>query len=142
MAVKPLWSGRPAPDSDIWTGETQAIAYTDASTAATAITVPGRWFRFFAKTGAHIVMGGKSDLAPASATVSDQCYPLPVAAWTDPVYIPNVFDSAGTGGGTLYIRIIRSATTNGTLYIAAALPSSTSRENVSVHWPTSTSTTT
>jgi len=141
MSVKPQWNGEPPPNAGIWTGEIQRIATAATSSAATAITVPGRWFRFYASALCHIVIGGKTDLRPATATGADTCYPVQAGVWSDPVYVPGVFDSAADGTGTLYIRVIRNAA-DGSLFIAAAYPSSASRENVSVHWPTSTSTTT
>ena len=104
------------PDGSIWNGETQAQAFTDTVTAATLITVPGRWFRFFATATCHINIGTLS-VYPAAATTEDACYPVEAGVWSDPVYVPTTFDTEGDGTGSLYFTVIRNAA-DGTLYIA------------------------
>ena len=138
----PRDAGGEAPDGTIWTGEIQAISYTNVSTSATQVTVPGPWYKIYSTTGAHVVFGGKTDLRPATATGADTCFPIPVNGWTDPIYIPDSFRNPATGTGSLYVRAIRSASSNGVLYIAQAFPSPSSRTSSSVVWPTSSSTTT
>lgn len=124
------------PDGVIWTGEVQAIAFTDTP-GTTAITIPGRWFRFYATTACHLNIGGSVRIHNASASRLDACFPLPAGAWSQPVYIPSTFDSGGDGAGTLYLSVVRNSA-NGTLYISQAYPTTDTR----TVGATSTSTTT
>ena len=114
------------PDGSVWTGEVQALDFADTATAATAITVPGRWFRFYATAGCCVNIGD-ANIQTATTALQDSCWPIPSGVTTAPIYIPTSFDSAGDGTGTLYISAIRSGASDGTLYICQCYPSSDTR---------------
>ena len=141
------------PGTREWTGEVQYLAVTDTCTAATKITVPGRWLYFYATETCHITVGDEY-ISAASATLKNRCFPIPDgntgAGWCGPFYFPAEFDSNHDGTGDLYIRAIRNAA-NGALYIAAAFRSegmtpgaaaSTTSTTTTTTTTTSTSTTT
>ena len=113
------------PGTREWTGEVQALAFTDTVTAATKITVPGKWLYFWATEACHITLGD-AYISAAHATNKNRCFPIPSgkdgAGWCGPFYVPAEFDSKHDGSGDLYVRAVRNST-NGTLYISAAFRS-------------------
>ena len=113
-------AGHPIQGAFTWTGEVQSVAFVTASSAATQITVPGRWFMFFATSLCHIVIGN-AGIHDADLTAKNRCFPIPdgdTGGWVGPVYIPDQFDTLTNGTGDLYIKAIRNAA-DGKLYIAS-----------------------
>lgn len=128
-----------------WTGEVQAIAFTD-TVAATKITVHGYDFLLTATTACHIVFG-PAQVAAATPTGAGECFYLPANVPTL-VYVPPFF-SMNPGASTvegklvqgdLYISIVRNAT-NGTLYIAEAMPVAGTSRSTALTSTTTTTTT-
>ena len=128
--------GEVPPNCLVWTGEIQSIAFVTASSAATAITIPGRLFEISADQDCHIVFGN-ANVNAAHATATSRCYPI----WAKRkyiIYVPDGFDTLQDGTGTLYVRVLRNSA-DGRLYIAQALPSD---DSAGIGATTTTTTTT
>ena len=127
-----------------WTGEVQAIAFTD-TVGTTALTINGYDFIITATKACHINFGPQW-VKPASATAEGCCYYIP-ADTPIQIYVPTPFAQdklLATQGerdvqGTLYISIVRNTSTSGTLFIAEARPvAGTSRSTAVTFSSTST----
>ncbi|MCP4493366.1 MAG: hypothetical protein GY820_39580 [Gammaproteobacteria bacterium] len=126
-----------------WTGEVQAIAFTDTA-GTTKVTVNGSDFLVTATTACHIVFGPLG-IPDATATGADECFYLPANVPTK-IFVPPFFrrdPGAATAEGklvqgSLYINVVRNSA-DGTLYLSEYLPLAGSSRTVPL---TSTTTTT
>lgn len=126
-----------------WTGEVQAIAFTDTA-AATAVSVPGNDFLLVATQACHIVFG-TTRMKAAHATNKGVCFFLPANTYL-PVFVSDIFkfntgdDPTTVEPGTLYVGIVR-ATANGTLYITEMIGNEGCRGEGATSTTSSTTTT-
>jgi len=124
-----------------WTGESQAIAFTD-TVATTEITLSNlNDLVFVATQDCHINLGARSTINDASATVKNRCYFIKAGVYV-PIYVPEDFMRLSAGGTRqLHISIVRNSA-NGTLYISNAIGTSTPDYNRATTTSSTTTTTT
>lgn len=132
--------GNMPPGAIFWTGEVQAIAVGATSSAATEITIEGRWFYVYATCECHLLFGN-AGIHTAHATQDNRCFPVPNSGpLLGPIYVPDSFDVNKDGTGKLYVRVIR-ASADGYLYLIAGAETNNSLQRGATSTSSSTTTT-